>query len=40
MPHDPLLPRHLIVWVWGAWALYWLIAAVGNKPTQRRESVT
>jgi len=29
--------RHLISWIWLAWALYWLIAASGNKPTQRRE---
>jgi protein-S-isoprenylcysteine O-methyltransferase Ste14 len=40
MRHDPHLYRHIILWVWVAWALYWLIAAVGNKPTQRRESVT
>lgn len=39
MRHDPDLYRHLILWTWVAWALYWLIAAVGNKPTQRRETV-
>lgn len=37
MPHDPLFPRHLILWVWAAWALYWLVSAIGNKATQRRE---
>lgn len=37
MPHDPYLYRHLILWVWIAWALYWLIAAIGTKRTQRRE---
>lgn len=31
--------RNLIEWLWVAWALYWLIAAVGNKPTRRRETV-
>lgn len=38
MRHDPELYRHLIFWVWVAWALYWLVAAIGNKPTQRRET--
>jgi protein-S-isoprenylcysteine O-methyltransferase Ste14 len=37
MPPEPLFPRHLILWVWAAWALYWLVAAIGNKATQRRE---
>jgi protein-S-isoprenylcysteine O-methyltransferase Ste14 len=37
MPHDPLLLRHLILGVWAAWALYWLISAIGTKATQRRE---
>ena len=40
MPSDPLLPQHLISWVWSAWALYWLIAAYGNKATRRREPFT
>ena len=40
MLHDPLFARHLISWVWGAWALYWLVAAYGNKATQRREPFT
>lgn len=39
MPHDPLFYRHLILWVWCAWALYWLISAFGTKATQRRESL-
>jgi len=38
MSRDPLFYRHLIVSVWGAWALYWLLAAIGTKRTQRRES--
>jgi protein-S-isoprenylcysteine O-methyltransferase Ste14 len=37
MPNDPLFPQRLISWVWSAWALYWLVAAYGNKATQRRE---
>jgi protein-S-isoprenylcysteine O-methyltransferase Ste14 len=37
MPNDPLLLRHLVLWVWTAWALYWLIAAIGAKATQRRQ---
>jgi protein-S-isoprenylcysteine O-methyltransferase Ste14 len=37
MPHDPLFARRLILWVWAAWALYWLVSAIGNKATQRRE---
>jgi protein-S-isoprenylcysteine O-methyltransferase Ste14 len=37
MPPEPLFPRHLILWVWAAWALYWLVAAIGNKATRRRE---
>ncbi|MGP8033306.1 MAG: methyltransferase family protein [Steroidobacteraceae bacterium] len=40
MSHDPQFYRHLILWLWVAWALYWLIAAIGNKPTQRRERIT
>jgi protein-S-isoprenylcysteine O-methyltransferase Ste14 len=38
-PRDPLFYRHLIGWIWAAWALYWLISALGNKTTQRRESL-
>lgn len=37
MPHDPLFYRHLILWVWAAWAAYWLIAAIGTRRTLRRE---
>ena len=40
MPNDPLLPQRLISWVWSAWALYWLVAAYGNKATRRREPLT
>ena len=40
MPNDPFLPQRLISWVWSAWALYWLVAAYGNKATQRREPFT
>jgi protein-S-isoprenylcysteine O-methyltransferase Ste14 len=40
MLHDPLLLRHLILWVWEAWALYWLVSAIGNKATQRREPLS
>jgi protein-S-isoprenylcysteine O-methyltransferase Ste14 len=39
MRHDPQLYRDIALWLWVAWALYWLIAAAGNKPTLRRESV-
>lgn len=38
MPYD--LARHLILWVWTAWALYWLVSAIGNKATQRREPLS
>jgi len=37
VPRDPQFYRHLILWAWCAWALYWLIASIGNKATQRRE---
>jgi protein-S-isoprenylcysteine O-methyltransferase Ste14 len=40
MREDPLLYRHLILWVWTAWALYWLTAAVGNKATLRGEPLS
>ena len=36
-PHDPLFYRHLIFWIWCAWALFWLVMAIGTKRTQRRE---
>ena len=37
MPRDPQFYRHLILWAWCAWALYWLVSSIGNKATQRRE---
>jgi protein-S-isoprenylcysteine O-methyltransferase Ste14 len=37
MRPDPLLYRHLILWAWTAWALFWLFAAIGTKSTRRRE---
>ena len=40
MPDEPDLYRHLIIWVWAAWTLYWLIAAIGTKRTERREPFT
>jgi protein-S-isoprenylcysteine O-methyltransferase Ste14 len=40
VPHDPLLARHLILGVWSAWALYWLVSALGNKATLRREPLS
>ena len=27
----------LILWLWSAWALYWMLAALRSKTTQRRE---
>jgi len=38
VPHDPLLARHLVLGVWTAWALFWLLMSIGTKTTQRRES--
>jgi len=35
--HHPLLYRHLIFWIWCAWALFWLVSAFGTKKTARRE---
>jgi len=37
VPRDPQFYRHLILWAWCAWALYWLVSSIGNKATQRRE---
>jgi protein-S-isoprenylcysteine O-methyltransferase Ste14 len=34
---DPHLYRHLIAWLWIAWALFWLVMALRTKRTQRRE---
>ena len=36
-PDDPLFYRHLVFWIWCAWALIWLISAFGTKKTARRE---
>jgi protein-S-isoprenylcysteine O-methyltransferase Ste14 len=38
MHRDPLFYRQLILWLWCAWALVWLVAALRSKATQRRES--
>jgi protein-S-isoprenylcysteine O-methyltransferase Ste14 len=38
MHHPPYFYRHLILALWSAWALYWLITAASTKTTQRRES--
>jgi protein-S-isoprenylcysteine O-methyltransferase Ste14 len=38
MHHDPYFYRHVIVWLWAAWGLYWVISALNAKTTQRRES--
>jgi len=29
----------LILWLWWGWALYWLLSAIRNKATARRESL-
>ena len=39
MPHGLAFYRHLIVWPWCAWGLYWIISAAATKTTQRRESL-
>jgi protein-S-isoprenylcysteine O-methyltransferase Ste14 len=39
MHHDPLLARRVILSLWGAWALYWVVSASATRPTQRRESL-
>jgi len=36
-PRDPLFYRHLIFWIWCAWALVWLVSAFATKRTARRE---
>jgi protein-S-isoprenylcysteine O-methyltransferase Ste14 len=38
MPRDALFYRQLILWLWCAWALVWVIAARSSKATRRRES--
>ena len=35
---DPQFHRHLIVWLWCAWALYWGLTALSSKTTVRRET--
>jgi protein-S-isoprenylcysteine O-methyltransferase Ste14 len=30
----------LIVWLWWGWGLYWMLSALRNKATQRRESLS
>ena len=40
MHSDPAFHRHLIGWLWCAWALYWLVTAFSNKTTQRREPLS
>jgi protein-S-isoprenylcysteine O-methyltransferase Ste14 len=37
MPHDALFYRRLVLAAWVAWALFWLVSAIGTKATQRRE---
>jgi protein-S-isoprenylcysteine O-methyltransferase Ste14 len=39
MPQGPGFYHRLVGLLWGAWALYWLISAAGNKATRRRESL-
>jgi protein-S-isoprenylcysteine O-methyltransferase Ste14 len=34
-----LTSLRLIVWLWWGWGLYWIVSAVRNKATQRRESL-
>jgi protein-S-isoprenylcysteine O-methyltransferase Ste14 len=34
-----LFYRQIIAGLWIAWALYWIVSAVSNKTTQRRESL-
>jgi len=38
MRGEPLLYRRLILLLWFAWAAYWMVSAVSNKATRRRES--
>jgi protein-S-isoprenylcysteine O-methyltransferase Ste14 len=38
MHHAPPIYRNIITALWLAWALFWLLAALSNKTTQRRES--
>lgn len=38
MHHAATFYYRAVALLWCAWALYWLVAAVGNKPTARREA--
>jgi protein-S-isoprenylcysteine O-methyltransferase Ste14 len=39
MHHSVLIYRQLMLGLWLAWLLYWVIAALGAKTTRRRESL-
>jgi protein-S-isoprenylcysteine O-methyltransferase Ste14 len=39
MHHAPVFYHRALAMLWGAWALYWLIAAAATKRTLRRESL-
>jgi protein-S-isoprenylcysteine O-methyltransferase Ste14 len=39
MHHPVLIYRQLMLGLWLAWLLYWVISALGAKTTQRRESL-
>jgi protein-S-isoprenylcysteine O-methyltransferase Ste14 len=39
MHHSVLIYRQLMLWLWLAWVLYWVISALSAKTTQRRESL-
>jgi protein-S-isoprenylcysteine O-methyltransferase Ste14 len=39
MQHAPPIYRELVLWLWLAWAVYWLISAARLKTAVRRESI-
>jgi protein-S-isoprenylcysteine O-methyltransferase Ste14 len=39
MHHAGIFYYRALGLLWGAWAVYWLVSALGNKPTVRRESL-
>ena len=39
MHHPALIYRQLMLWLWLAWVLYWVVSAFSAKTTQRRESL-
>jgi len=39
MHHSALICRQLMLWLWLAWVLYWLVSAFSAKTTRRRESL-